>query len=1572
MELQGAQGADSLTGGADSDTIYGYGGNDTLKGGAGDDVLAGNDGNDILQGGDGDDYILGGAGNDTIDGGAGNDWAAYEDAAAGVKIDLTLTATQNTVGAGTDKLTSIENVYGSAFNDTLTGNAEANMLVGGAGNDTVSGGKGDDTLWGSAGNDTLDGGDGDDYMVGGAGDDIIKGGAGWDWSSYEDATAGVTVDLNKTTAQNTGGGGTDTIAGVEHLYGSAFNDVLTGDAKDNYLWGDAGDDKLVGGAGDDHLSGGAGVNIIDGGDGFDTVDYAFSDKGVSINLSGAPAPQVSIPDSVDTIISVEAAMGSAYNDYIVGNDAENYLFGDAGADVLYGIGGHDTLDGGDGNDILRGSFHKPGDLLLGGAGDDQIIVWTGAGSEGDATTVDGGSGVDDLIFSTYDSITLDLKNTGDQVVTLGVHMVVSNIENVMGSYGDDHLTGDAGNNEIIGGAGDDILDGGAGFDIASYEGDQSVRVDLSKTGPQNTGGAGIDALSNFEGLTGSLRSDILIGDAKDNSFEGGLGDDIIDGGAGADTAIFWGQAKDYTWTLNADGTWTVKGLEGTDTLLNIETLKFNDKSVTLTPSTTTVTVDDLVTSGPTVLFSSRGASSDAILSADGRTTYVATFEGHVKAIDTVTAEVRADISVGIRLGGMDVSADGRYLVVTEGQIVDRHSPGGSPAPMAAVHVVDLQTGTVKDYMTFVNGQDGAFVDAAFTSDGKILLTQGNANGVTPITVLDPATMGFTRSAETYWNSGALSVTDDHSKVLLAPTGISPGSLYILDSGAVQTAGANPAGTSNTGIQAMTGNGSMVAQWSFPGSINIYDGALKFKIDLAAASPYAMNVHGMDFSADGKHLYVVDAVTDQIFDFSTKTWTLNEIYAIGADVGVAYAYAGAGGAYGDRVTLSIGGQRMIIMDDQKVISVNMATLKVAGGTEAADILQGTGSSELLRGFGGDDTINAGNGGDTIIGGLGADKLTGGQGDDIFVFAKGDTTWSLTSDAGVDTILDWEAGDRLSFGPHDEVIHYAEQTATSWTAAATAAPQIMASQHLSYLATQVGADVYVFAAPNGAANGAIESVVKLANTTLDKISADNFLPVGDDRDNVLTGGALDERLFGGGGDDTINGGKGWDLLYGGGGVDTFVFAPGDSTFSTVSNGRIDVITDWEAGDKLSFAPLGSSFQLAKRTATTWDEVMTDAVKPVGVGMQFFKAYQVYNDVYVFYVPDGSTGVVENGVRLMGATLDKIDLTTFIPNAGLPLYGDDAANLLIGGKLDDAIYGKGGADTIVGGRGADFLTGGDGNDRFLFGAGDTTWSANSDAGVDVITDWQSEDSLSFGPSGPYSEATAGNWSEALTKATTTMAAYHSMQLAIQVGNDVYLFAGSSDRVQNVVKLLNTDLDKISIDNFSWQTGMALNGDEAANTLYGGLANDVINGFGGDDIIIGGYGKDTMTGGAGADIFKFQWSDSTRVLSGADVITDFGQGDKLAFAGGPAVIKESDILRFTAVLNPDGAVSAASQLTIDAYSNQIATGALNQKYMIVSAGADTYVLADTDVTPSGLDLAVKLLGVTGSTMTADMFMAA
>jgi hypothetical protein len=61
-----------------------------------------------------------------------------------------------------------------AGNDSVTGNASANLINGGAGNDTLVGGAGIDTLNGGAGNDTLEGGLGQDSLTGGTGNDFFR------------------------------------------------------------------------------------------------------------------------------------------------------------------------------------------------------------------------------------------------------------------------------------------------------------------------------------------------------------------------------------------------------------------------------------------------------------------------------------------------------------------------------------------------------------------------------------------------------------------------------------------------------------------------------------------------------------------------------------------------------------------------------------------------------------------------------------------------------------------------------------------------------------------------------------------------------------------------------------------------------------------------------------------------------------------------------------------------------------------------------------------------------------------------------------------------------------------------------------------------------------------------------------------------------------------------------------------------------------------------------------------------------------------------------------------------------
>ncbi|MBA1377657.1 retention module-containing protein [Pseudomonas brassicacearum] len=170
------QAGHTLTGTAADDVLLADNGDNVLNAGDGNDILSAGTGNNTMHGEAGDDLLYSGSGNDLLDGGTGNDTASYAHATAGVTVNLGLLAAQNTLGAGTDTLASIENLVGSNFNDTLTGDSASNRIDGGLGHDVLNGGGGDDILIGGLGNNTLTGGSGADtfqWQAGNSGHDVI-------------------------------------------------------------------------------------------------------------------------------------------------------------------------------------------------------------------------------------------------------------------------------------------------------------------------------------------------------------------------------------------------------------------------------------------------------------------------------------------------------------------------------------------------------------------------------------------------------------------------------------------------------------------------------------------------------------------------------------------------------------------------------------------------------------------------------------------------------------------------------------------------------------------------------------------------------------------------------------------------------------------------------------------------------------------------------------------------------------------------------------------------------------------------------------------------------------------------------------------------------------------------------------------------------------------------------------------------------------------------------------------------------------------------------------------------------
>lgn len=281
------------TGPGNADTAQGGGGGDLLATGLGRDTLMGSAGDDSLNGGPGDDMLQGGAGADTLYGGAGRDTASYAGATSGVTVSL---ATQRETGG--DVLFAIENLRGSAHDDSLTGDDGDNVLDGHGGNDTLAGGAGDDTaVFDSAASLRLvirPGGFDALVTPDGGGPAARSLMTGIEWLRTADSTlaldAGLTGFFKVTdTAGNQLAPGTayaGPVAGVARQFlGSAAGEAVAGTAGHDFINLLNGDDAADGGPGDDIIDGGLGSNFLTGGAGRDIFFLDARGNGQAITWS---------------------------------------------------------------------------------------------------------------------------------------------------------------------------------------------------------------------------------------------------------------------------------------------------------------------------------------------------------------------------------------------------------------------------------------------------------------------------------------------------------------------------------------------------------------------------------------------------------------------------------------------------------------------------------------------------------------------------------------------------------------------------------------------------------------------------------------------------------------------------------------------------------------------------------------------------------------------------------------------------------------------------------------------------------------------------------------------------------------------------------------------------------------------------------------------------------------------------------------------------------------------------------------------------------------------------------------
>ncbi|MBB3019961.1 Ca2+-binding RTX toxin-like protein [Microvirga lupini] len=1194
---------------------------------------------------------------------------------------------------------------------------------------------------------------------------------------------------------------------------------------DIYVASSYGGDELYGNGGDDLLidleSRGISTQAgdkYDGGANIDTVSYERVGAGVTASLAdfGARNSGAAFGDSY---YNVENLKGSAYGDELHGDGKSNTLTGGQGDDVLYGGAGSvgDRFVGGAGIDTVTFAYSTAGvgvainlddpsenageasgdvyesiEIFVGSDWDDHFVAGldsTFHGGKGNDVAIGshlndkfyGESGNDDL-RGYFGNDTLEgglgsdilYGEDGDDTLDGGGENDI-----LRGGAGTDSLVGGTGNDILVGGLGADRLIGGDGTqDMALYEGAQGVIANMTDRS-KNTGEAAGDTYDGIENLAGTAFNDILtgatgfnglFGQAGNDTLEGMDGDDDLIGGAGADK-LDGGSGND--WAIYRDAK---ADANGNGVRINLKTNQHaGDEALG----------DELIS-----IENVRGSAHRDILIGNAAANRLEGGNGDDWLYGG--AGTAGDTLVG---GGQWNYATYEYSTDTNGIVLDllnRANDAGEAKGDVFIEITAYGGTNFSDRIvglnsynefngnggndTLIGGTSGDYLNGGDHADKLI----GGAGA-------DVLVGGDGNDSASYENASA------GVKAYLDPTkgtntGDAAGDQYHSIENLIGSAHADQLWGNGAG-NVLEGRDNNDALYGLNGNDTLIGGKGD---DILSGGEGSDVLDG----GDGHDTYYIDS-SDTAID-SGASGDRDTVIAVASG-----SYLLGEGIEDGRIGTGVSGVTLTGSNSENVLDGNEIdnTLAGAGGN---DLIRGLHGNDVLYGDEGDDTVDGGEGDDRLYGGEGNDSLYGGENDDILIGGSGENT--LVGGDGHDTLRAGNGTNTIQGGSGNDVYYVGKGDNVEIDESGIDTAYVY---RFTFGDDTVALNDYIRDLRD---NKAIENVEIVDGLEEEGTDGDDTLE-GSEGNDTLDGGRGNDSINGHGGDDSLIGGDGNDTLNGGEGNDTLDGGVGDDVVN--GNQGEDVLYGSEGNDTLSGGANNDTLNGGDDNDSlvggdgddSLDGGVGDDTLEGGLGHDTLEG-GLGNDSMVggdgddvYYIRQEEDSVVETIEASGGTDKAYIFISEYALNdtIGIEILevgeGVDFDVTLDGNSLNNTIIGGVGNDSLTGGEGDDVLKGGDGGiDTLRGGAGNDVYYAGAE---DIIDDESGIDTLMVVTSGTH--GLEGHDEVEILKA--------------EAGVENIWLVGRPAGANNSTHLI---------------------GNELANTLESGGANETLEGGEGDDVYI------------------------------------------------------------------------------------------------------------------------------------------